>query len=156
MIAMLLNYFDGGAYRIKGGYQKLADLIASDLRARGGVLRLKTAVERILVRDGEAVEHEQIDPRLQRHVHVWVLFQCLAADEVLGAHRFEDENFARRERCNGVLRQLAEEVVDRFHLDRLTHERLQLSSVLLRRVHEVQIARAALVEDHHDLGAFLS
>lgn len=53
-IAMLLNYFDGGAYRIRGGYQKLADLLADDLRARGATVRLGTPVEKILIRNGAA------------------------------------------------------------------------------------------------------
>lgn len=55
MIAMLMNYFDGGAYRIRGGYQKLPDLLVSDIRARGGLVRLQCPVERILIRNGESV-----------------------------------------------------------------------------------------------------
>ena len=55
MVAMLMNYFDGGAWRIRGGYQKLANLLAEDIQARGSTVRLATPVREILVRDGRAV-----------------------------------------------------------------------------------------------------
>ncbi|MHC4606595.1 MAG: phytoene desaturase family protein [Planctomycetota bacterium] len=55
MIGMLMTYFDGGAYRIRGGYQKLPQLLADDFRSRGGELRLGTPVRKILLSGGEAV-----------------------------------------------------------------------------------------------------
>jgi phytoene dehydrogenase-like protein len=47
-------YFDGGYYPA-GGSQRLAQVLVEAIEARGGTVRLKTRVERILVVDGRAV-----------------------------------------------------------------------------------------------------
>ncbi|WP_188261281.1 phytoene desaturase family protein [Azospirillum tabaci] len=46
-------FFDGGAYP-EGGSQRLADALVEAIRAKGGEVRLRTPVRRILVEDGRA------------------------------------------------------------------------------------------------------
>jgi len=58
-------YFDGGYYAA-GSSQTLADALAGSIRARGGEVRLRTAVRRIVVRDRRAVGVELADGRIER------------------------------------------------------------------------------------------
>ena len=58
-------YFDGGYYPA-GGSQALADALAGSIRAHGGEVRFRTAVRRIVVRDGRAVGVELVDGRVER------------------------------------------------------------------------------------------
>jgi len=46
--------FDGGFYPV-GGSERLAQVLVEAIEARGGTVRLKTRVERILIADGRAV-----------------------------------------------------------------------------------------------------
>ncbi|CAO3375485.1 FAD-dependent oxidoreductase [Azospirillum argentinense] len=46
-------FFDGGAYP-EGGSQRLADALVEAVRAKGGEVRLRTPVRRILIEDGRA------------------------------------------------------------------------------------------------------
>ncbi|MGA2492314.1 MAG: NAD(P)/FAD-dependent oxidoreductase [Roseiarcus sp.] len=53
MVPLFGYYFDGGFYPA-GGSQRLAQVLVEAIEARGGTVRLKTRVERILVADGRA------------------------------------------------------------------------------------------------------
>ncbi|WP_247890189.1 phytoene desaturase family protein [Azospirillum brasilense] len=53
-------FFDGGAYP-EGGSQRLADALVEAIRAKGGEVRLRTPVRRILVEDGRAAGIETMD-----------------------------------------------------------------------------------------------
>ena len=54
MVPLFGYYFDGGYYPV-GGSQRLADALVAAIEARGGTVKLKTRVERILVADGRAI-----------------------------------------------------------------------------------------------------
>ena len=54
MVPLYGYYFDGGYYPA-GGSQRFADALVEAIEARGGTVRLKTRVERILIDDGRAV-----------------------------------------------------------------------------------------------------
>jgi phytoene dehydrogenase-like protein len=54
MVPLFGYYFNGGYYPA-GGSQRFADALVEAIEARGGTVRLKTRVERILVADGRAV-----------------------------------------------------------------------------------------------------
>lgn len=54
MAAMLVGYFRFGAYRVEGGFQRLADALVDVIR-EGGEVRLRTRVRRILIEGGRAV-----------------------------------------------------------------------------------------------------
>src|SRR3990167_4867049 len=58
-------YFDGGYYPV-GGSQTLADALAGVIRSHGGEIRLRTAVQRIVVDKGRAVGVVSGDGRLDR------------------------------------------------------------------------------------------
>jgi phytoene dehydrogenase-like protein len=57
-------YFDGGYYPA-GGSQRLADAFVNAIEERGGEVRLRTAVKRILIEDGQAVGVELADGRIE-------------------------------------------------------------------------------------------
>ncbi|MBB3266510.1 phytoene dehydrogenase-like protein [Azospirillum sp. OGB3] len=60
-MAPIFGYvFDGGAYP-EGGSQRLADALVEAIRAKGGEVRLRTPVRRILVEDGRAAGVETLD-----------------------------------------------------------------------------------------------
>ncbi|TWA67644.1 phytoene dehydrogenase-like protein [Azospirillum baldaniorum] len=60
-MAPIFGYvFDGGAYP-EGGSQRLADALVEAIRAKGGEVRLRTPVRRILVEDGRAAGVETMD-----------------------------------------------------------------------------------------------
>ena len=54
MVPLFGYYFYGGYYPV-GGSEKLADVLVAAIERRGGVVRLKTRVEKILVDNGRAV-----------------------------------------------------------------------------------------------------
>ena len=54
MVPLFGYYFDGGYYPA-GGSERLAQVLVEAIEARGGTVKLKTRVERILVDDGRAV-----------------------------------------------------------------------------------------------------
>ena len=54
MIPLFGYYFDGGYYPA-GGSQRLADALVEAIEERGGAVKLKTRVERILVDNGRAI-----------------------------------------------------------------------------------------------------
>jgi phytoene dehydrogenase-like protein len=49
MAAMFVSYFDGGTWRVAGGYQRLADAFVDAIRAAGSTVILGHKVERLLV-----------------------------------------------------------------------------------------------------------
>lgn len=49
MAAMFVSYFDGGTWRVAGGYQRLADAFVDAIRAAGSTVILGRKVERLLV-----------------------------------------------------------------------------------------------------------
>ncbi len=52
MAAMLVTYFEGGTWRVEGGYQRLADAFVDAIRATGSRVVLGVKVERLLVEGG--------------------------------------------------------------------------------------------------------
>jgi phytoene dehydrogenase-like protein len=54
MVPLFGYYFDGGFYPV-GGSERLAQVLVEAIEARGGTVRLKTRVERILIDNGRAV-----------------------------------------------------------------------------------------------------
>ena len=52
MAAMLVSYFEGGTWRVEGGYQRLADAFVDAIRAAGSRVILGTRVEQLLVERG--------------------------------------------------------------------------------------------------------
>jgi phytoene dehydrogenase-like protein len=55
MAAMLVSYFEGGSWRVVGGYQRLADAFVDAIRSTGSRVILGTKVEKLLVHHGEVV-----------------------------------------------------------------------------------------------------
>ncbi|MDQ2106745.1 phytoene desaturase family protein, partial [Azospirillum isscasi] len=53
-MAPIFGYFFDGGFYPEGGSQRLADALAEAIRSRGGEVRLRTPVRRILVEKGEA------------------------------------------------------------------------------------------------------
>ena len=62
MVPLFGYYFFGGYYPV-GGSGRLADALVEAIEARGGVVRLKTRVDRILVEQGRAAGLELADGR---------------------------------------------------------------------------------------------
>ena len=62
-MAPLFGYYFSGGYYPAGGSQRLADVLVEAIEARGGAVRLKTRVQRILVERGRAVGVELADGR---------------------------------------------------------------------------------------------
>jgi phytoene dehydrogenase-like protein len=54
MVPLFGYYFDGGFYPV-GGSERFAQILVDAIEARGGTVKLKTRVERILTDDGRAV-----------------------------------------------------------------------------------------------------
>lgn len=54
MAALMMSYFDSGAYRIKGGSQVLADALAEGIRRNGGKVILNSKADTILLERGAA------------------------------------------------------------------------------------------------------
>lgn len=54
MCVMVMSYFRGGAWRVRGGFQKLPDLLVESIRAHGGTVELNCPVTEILVENGAA------------------------------------------------------------------------------------------------------
>jgi phytoene dehydrogenase-like protein len=52
MAAMLVSYFDGGTWRVEGGYQRLADAFVDAIRATGSRVILGVKVEKLLIERG--------------------------------------------------------------------------------------------------------
>jgi phytoene dehydrogenase-like protein len=69
MAAMLVGYFQYGAYRVEGGFQRLADALVDVLRENGAV-RLRSRVGRIVVEGGRAVGVTLDDGTAIRTEHV--------------------------------------------------------------------------------------
>lgn len=65
MVPIFGYYFKGGYYPV-GGSGRLADALVEAIEARGGEVRLKTAVKRILVENGSAAGVELADGRSVR------------------------------------------------------------------------------------------
>lgn len=55
MIALIMSYFSSGAWRIKGGSQRLADAICSGIKATGSEVIFKKKAEHIIVENGKAI-----------------------------------------------------------------------------------------------------
>ena len=53
MVPLFGYYFDGGGYPL-GGSQRLADALVEAIETRGGIVKLKTRVDRILIENGRA------------------------------------------------------------------------------------------------------
>lgn len=51
--AMFIGYLEDGACYCRGGFQRLADTLTNGLQRKGGAIRLKTAVDRIELRNGQ-------------------------------------------------------------------------------------------------------
>lgn len=54
MAALMMSYFDSGAWRVKGGSQRLAEAIVKGIRAKGSTALMSTSVTRILTEGGRA------------------------------------------------------------------------------------------------------
>jgi phytoene dehydrogenase-like protein len=52
MAALMMSYFKFGAYRVKGGFQKLADLLTEGIKKKGGTVITGQKVDRILMDNG--------------------------------------------------------------------------------------------------------
>lgn len=55
MAAMLVSYFDGGTFRVEGGYQRLADGFVAAIKAAGSRVLLGVRVEKLLLEGGAVV-----------------------------------------------------------------------------------------------------
>lgn len=55
MAALVMSYFDSGAYRVKGGSQRLAEALVKGIRAKGSVVLLNTQATKILTEGDKAV-----------------------------------------------------------------------------------------------------
>jgi phytoene dehydrogenase-like protein len=55
MATMFVAYFEGGTWRVAGGYQRLADAFVESIRAAGSSVELGHRVERLLVEKGRVV-----------------------------------------------------------------------------------------------------
>ena len=55
MCALLMSYFESGAYRIIGGCQKLADILVKGIKKKGGVVLFKKEASRILLENNRAI-----------------------------------------------------------------------------------------------------
>lgn len=54
MAAMLVSYFEGGAYRVQGGFQRLADALVNSIAEAGSCVVLRQRVVKILFQGGAA------------------------------------------------------------------------------------------------------
>lgn len=55
MAALVMSYFDSGAWRVKGGSQRLADALVKGIRAKGSEVFMNTSATKILTEGGRAV-----------------------------------------------------------------------------------------------------
>lgn len=60
MIAMMMSYFRSGAWRPVGGHQRIVDAIAEGIRRKGGAVKTRSKVSRLLV-DRGTVTHAITD-----------------------------------------------------------------------------------------------
>ena len=94
MVPLFGYYFDGGFYPV-GGSERLAQVLVEAIEARGGTVRLKTRVERILIDNGRAVGVALADGRriaaraIVSNADVKRTFLELVGDDALPA-RFAD------------------------------------------------------------------
>ncbi len=61
MAALVMSYFDSGAYRVKGGSQRLAEALVKGIRAKGSSVSMNTSATKILTEGGRAVGIETSD-----------------------------------------------------------------------------------------------
>lgn len=61
MAALVMSYFDSGAYRVKGGSQRLAEALVKGIRAKGSSVSMNTTATKILTEGGRAVGIETSD-----------------------------------------------------------------------------------------------
>ncbi len=54
MCVMVMSYFRGGAWRVRGGIQQLPNLLVEAIRANGGTVELSCPITEILVENGAA------------------------------------------------------------------------------------------------------
>lgn len=55
MAALVMSYFDSGAWRVKGGSQRLAEALVKGIRAKGSAVLMNTSATRILTEGGRVV-----------------------------------------------------------------------------------------------------
>ncbi|MEK6758843.1 MAG: NAD(P)/FAD-dependent oxidoreductase [Deltaproteobacteria bacterium] len=55
MAALVMSYFDSGAYRVKGGSQRLAEALVKGIRAKGSEVLMNTSATKILTEGNRAV-----------------------------------------------------------------------------------------------------
>ena len=54
MAALMMSYFDSGAWRVKGGSQRLAEAIVKGIKTKGSTVLMSTSVTKILTEGGRA------------------------------------------------------------------------------------------------------
>ncbi len=54
MTALVMSYFDSGAYRVKGGSQRLAEALVKGIKTKGSKVLMNTSATKILVEGGRA------------------------------------------------------------------------------------------------------
>jgi len=70
MATMFVSYFEGGTWRVGGGYQRLSDAFVDSIRAAGSTVVLGRKVEKLLVQKGRVVGVALADGRELRARHV--------------------------------------------------------------------------------------
>lgn len=97
MAPLLINYLKDGAYFPKGGTQRFADALLTNIFDRGSHVSLKTTVERIKTRSGR-VEHVVLANGLTvecdvviANADVTAIFDALSADPAVEAFRADLE-----------------------------------------------------------------
>ena len=66
MCVLLMSYFEGGAWRVRGGFQRLADGLARAVTSAGGTVEFDQPVREILVEGGRGVGGRAADGRATR------------------------------------------------------------------------------------------